>query len=130
MKIVDGTGAVMGRLASYIAKQALQGEEFAVVNCDKVIITGSKKNIESEFFERRNRYGSSQKGPKLSKTSEKMVKRTIRGMLPNHREGRGRVAWKKIKCYTGVPKEFEGQKMIKAGKEKRSKHSKVEEFTR
>jgi large subunit ribosomal protein L13 len=130
MKIIDGTGAVMGRLASYVAKEALKGEEFAVVNCDKVIITGRKKNIENEFFEKRNRFGSSQKGPKLSKTSEKMVKRTIRGMLPDHREGRGRIAWKNIKCYTGVPKEFEGQKMIKAGKEKRGKHSKVEEFTK
>ena len=43
MKIVNGENAVMGRLASYVAKEAMKGEEFAVVNCEKVIITGDKK---------------------------------------------------------------------------------------
>ena len=130
MKIIDGTDAVMGRLASYVAKQALQGEEVTVVNCDKVLISGNKKMIKEDFLKRRSRVGSSQKGPKHHKSSEKIVKRTIRGMLPDHREGRGRIAWKKIMCYNGVPKEFEGKKLIKAGKEKTGKYSKVEEFVK
>ena len=46
MKIIDGENAVMGRLASYVAKQALQGEEISIVNCNKVLITGNKKFIE------------------------------------------------------------------------------------
>ena len=37
MKIIDGTGLVAGRLASYTAKEALKGEEIAVVNCSDVI---------------------------------------------------------------------------------------------
>jgi len=36
-------------------------------------------------------------------------------MLPNYRTGRGRVALKKIKCYVGVPKEFEASKKIIVG---------------
>ena len=32
MKIVDGTGAVLGRLASFVAKEALKGEEFVILN--------------------------------------------------------------------------------------------------
>ena len=39
-------------------------------------------------------------------------------MLPSHRTGRGREAFKKIRCYVGVPKEFESRKKISAGKEK------------
>ena len=116
MKIIDGKGAVLGRLASFVAKQALKGEEFVILNCDKIIITGNKKMIKKEFEETRTKVGSGQKGPKVSRTSEKIVKRTIRGMLPNHRKGRGKEVFQKIKCYSGVPKEFEESKKILAGR--------------
>lgn len=46
----------------------------------------------------------------------------IRGMLPDYRKGRGRVAYKKIRCYIGVPKEFEHSEKInfeKSSTEKR-----------
>ena len=55
VKLIDGTNATMGRLASYVAKQALKGEEIAIMNCEKVIITGSKKNIGVEFYESRQK---------------------------------------------------------------------------
>ena len=130
MKIVDGQETILGRLASNVAKMALQGEEVAVVNCEKIIITGSRKNIEAEFFDKRHRHGHSQKGPSPSKLGERMVKRSIRGMLPNHRMGRGRVAWKKIKCYTGIPTEFEGKKMKKIKSDKKSKFIRIENVSK
>jgi len=128
MKIIDGTNAVLGRLASYVAKEALKGEEFVILNCDKVVVTGNKKNIQGKFQERRSRGGSSQKGPFHIKTSERVVKRTIRGMLPDHRAGRGRVAFKKIKCFNGVPKEFEEAKKIISGKPNPNKFIFVKEM--
>jgi large subunit ribosomal protein L13 len=130
MKIIDGKNAVLGRLASSVAKDALKGEEIVVLNCDQIIITGNKKNIEQKFKERRGRFGSSQKGPKHSKTSEKIVKRVIRGMLPDHRTGRGKEVFKKIKCFVGIPKEFEASKKILIGKEKKGKFSTVKEFSK
>ncbi len=130
MKIIDGAGAILGRLASYVAKEALKGEEIIILNCDEVVISGNKKTIKSEFKEKRSRVGHSQKGPKLIKTSERMVKRTIRGMLPEHRFGRGRTAFKRIKCYKGIPKEYEKEKKIIAGKEKPIKFSKIKEFAK
>ena len=130
MKIIDGSDTVMGRLASYVAKESLKGEEFAVVNCEKIIITGNKKSIKREFQERRSRVGSSQKGPKISQLADRIVKRTIRGMLPDYRNGRGREAWKRIKCYVGIPKELEKEKMVKAGKEKISKFIEVKEIAK
>ena len=121
VKLIDGTNATMGRLASYVAKQALKGEEIAIMNCEKVIITGSKKNIGVEFYESRQKLGSGQGGQKISRLPERIVKHAIRGMLPNYRKGRGKEAFKRIKCYKGIPKEFEDKKMIKAGKEKGDK---------
>lgn len=130
MRLIEGTGVTLGRLASYVAKEALKGEEINVFNCDKVIITGNKKTTEREFTEKRSRFGHSQKGPKHPATSEKIVKRAIRGMLPNFREGRGREAFKKIKCFKSVPKEFEGKELIIISKERKIKFSEVKEFTK
>ncbi|MEK6926552.1 MAG: 50S ribosomal protein L13 [Nanoarchaeota archaeon] len=112
MKILDGKGAVLGRLASFAAKQALKGEDIIVVNCKEIIITGRRKFTEENFRRKRGRVGTAQKGPKVSRLSHIIVKRAIRGMLPEHRWGRGREAFKRIKCYPDVPKEFESQEKI------------------
>ncbi len=130
MKFIDGKGLTLGRLASFVAKEILKGTEVAVLNSDLVIITGNKKTIEREFQEKRSRFGHSQKGPKHPATSEKIVKRAIRGMLPNHREGRGKEAFKRVKCYVGIPKQFEGKKPIVLNKERKIKFSPVKEFTK
>ena len=71
MKIIDGKGARLGRLASYAAKEALKGEEITILNCEQIIISGNKKNIEQSFHEKRSIVGSSQKGPKHSKTRDR-----------------------------------------------------------
>ena len=126
-KIIDGTGAVLGRLASYAAKQALLGEEVVIVNSEKVIITGNKKNIIHEFNEQRTRTGSSQQGPKISRLPYMIVKRAVRGML-SHRQGRGKVALQRIKCYEGIPEQYKDAKKIVGSKEKPGKFIEVNEL--
>lgn len=130
MIFVDGKGIAMGRLATFVAKEALKGEEVKVLNVDKVIITGNRKTTEKEFEIKRSRFGSSQKGPVHHATSEKIVKRAIRGMLPNHREGRGRDAFKRIMCYSGIPKEFEDKELVTISQPKKIKYAEVKEFTK
>ena len=131
MIVIDGTNTPMGRVGVLAAKQSLRGEVVRVVNCNKIIITGNKENILEEFLETRRRHGSSQKGPIINKTSpEKIVKRCIRGMLPSHKEGRGRVAFKNIMCYNEVPKELEAEKMIKIETTKKIKFSMLKDFTK
>jgi len=129
-KVIDGKNAVMGRLASYAAKEALKGEEIIILNCQDIIITGNRENILKEFEKERGKMGHGMRGPKHIKTSERIVKRVIRGMLPEHRWGRGREAYARIKCYVGVPKEFEGAKKIVSGKAKKIKFSPVKEFAK
>jgi large subunit ribosomal protein L13 len=130
MKIIDGKNTVLGRLASYVAKEAIKGEEIVVLNCNEVIITGNRKNIEDEFQVRRSRVGHSQKGPKHHKVSEKIVKRTIRGMIPDHRQGRGKEIIKKIKCYNNIPKEFQDKEAMKLETKKKSKFITVKEVAK
>ncbi|MCF7910774.1 50S ribosomal protein L13 [Candidatus Pacearchaeota archaeon] len=128
MKIIDGKGARMGRLASYVAKELLKGEEINIVNCNEVLITGNKKDIKGKFKIKRSRFGSSQKGPKISRRSDLIVKRAIRGMLPQHRNKRGKESFRKVKCYVGVPEEFKEKEKIKLKFEKPIKSIKVQEL--
>lgn len=127
-KIIDGKNAVLGRLASYVAKEALKGEEIVIINCEEIIITGNKKKIREDMEAKRKRVGSGQKGPKVSRTNQQIVKRAIRGMLPNFRTGRGREAFKKIRCYEGVPEEYKDSKKITSGKEKQTKFIRVKDI--
>jgi len=130
MKVIDGKNAVLGRLASYAAKESLKGEEIAIINCEQAIITGNKKFIQGDFQEKRERVGSGQRGPKISRTSEKIVKRAIRGMLPDHRLGRGKEAFQRIKCYVGVPPEFKDSKKITYNEEYKLKYITVKELAK
>lgn len=112
--IIDASGAVRGRVASVAAKQALAGNEVVVLNSEKALISGRDAEIIQDFKERRALNTIKPKmGPFFSRSPEKMLKRTIRGMLPDFRIGRGRIALKKIKCYIGVPNEFKSEKPIK-----------------
>lgn len=114
--VIDGESAVLGRLASYAAKQALQGIYIIIVNTEKVIITGNKQFLLREYGKRKEWIGSNQKGPRHTFSPEKIMKRTIRGMLPEHRWGRGREALKRIRCYDGVPVEYAQSEKVKIEK--------------
>lgn len=131
MKIIDGTNFTMGRLASYAAKLALKGEEVAVVNCKKVIITGNKKYYLKKFHEGKEKIGSGQQGPKYSSSVDKIVKRAIRGMLPRARiKGRGKDAYSKIRCYVGIPENLKDKEMEREPKALKKKFTRVGEILR
>lgn len=106
--IIDATNLVLGRFASFAAKQALLGENVNVINCEKAIVSGNKQRTLQDHKEKLHR-GSRTKGPFTRRRPNMFVKRVIRGMLPYKREN-GTKALKRIKCYVGVPEEFKDKK--------------------
>jgi large subunit ribosomal protein L13 len=106
--IIDASGAILGRLSTHTAKRLLKGEEIAVVNSEKAIISGKKSAIKDRYKQKRE-VGTYRKGPFYPRMPDMIVKRTIRGMIP-YQTPHGRTAFKRLKCYIGVPKEFEGKK--------------------
>ncbi len=119
--VIDAENATLGRLASYAAKQALLGKTIAIVNCEHALVTGKPRSVILEYQEARQRGGASLKGPFFPKSPERIVKRTIRGML-SYKQGRGEAAFKRIRCYNDTPAEFAEAQKIKAGKEKTVRH--------
>jgi len=107
--VINGDGLILGRLASIAAQRALAGEEIAIVNVEKVIISGNRARVLGNYYHKRER-GSTDWGPYFPRRPDHIVKRTIRGMLP-YKRPRGIDAFKRIKCYVGVPAEFANAKM-------------------
>ena len=113
MKVIDATGLILGRLAAKAAKLALLGEEIAIVNCEKAVISGKPELVLSEYKKKLARKSGTRAGPFIPKRADMYVKRTIRGMLPKKHwseESRGRKAFSRIKCYLGVPVEVKNEK--------------------
>jgi large subunit ribosomal protein L13 len=126
--IIDGTGAVFGRVCSFTAKRVLEGDEIVIVNSEKTILTGNKKDIIAKFEAVRKKGGHSQKGPKISNVPYMILRRSIRGMLPDHRKGQGKEALARVKCYDGIPEELKEEKMMKISAPKKLKFMELKEL--
>lgn len=116
--IIDGENAVLGRLASFTAKNLLQGRTVVIVNVEKVIIVGRREDILERYRGKRAKGGWGQHGPFFPTTPERIIKRTVRGMFKYKKE-RGAEALRRVKAYIGVPKEFQEATKIKSGKGKK-----------
>ncbi len=113
MKVYNGEGIVLGRLATQAAKDALLGEEVRVVNCEKIIISGVKTTTFAHEKQRYERKGYPLKSAKFSRIPDRYVRRSIRGMLP-WKTTRGKEAFKRVMCYRGLPEEFKGELIVLA----------------
>ena len=82
---IDATNAIVGRIGAYAAKRALLGDTIKIFNCEKAIMSGSKKQVTEKYYLRRNKIGQPQKGPFISRMPDRFFRRTIRGMLPYKR---------------------------------------------
>ncbi len=107
--LIDATNMILGRMATVIAKKALLGESIDVINCENVLITGNKVRIFQDYMQKRNR-GAPLKGPYYPRQPDRIVRRTIRGMLP-YKQEKGEKAFDRVMCYVGVPDKFKGQKI-------------------
>ena len=108
--IIDASNLVVGRLATYAAKQALLGKVVFIVNCQDAIFTGKRQSLLKEFREKFSR-GEFMKGPFITRLSDRIVKRAVRGMLP-YKQERGRSAYQRVMCYVGVPDGLKETKKI------------------
>jgi large subunit ribosomal protein L13 len=107
--IIDASNLILGRMASYVAKKALLGNKIDIVNCEKSIVIGKRKEILAKYH-KRMQMGVHSKGPFIPKMPDRFVKRTIRGMLP-YKTTKGSSVFKKIICHIGIPDKFKDEKI-------------------
>jgi large subunit ribosomal protein L13 len=104
-RVIDASGRVIGRLATEVSQAALDGEEVRVVNSEDAVISGDAEEVFEEYRQKVER-GARDRGPHFPKRPDKMLKRTIRGMLP-YKQERGKEAFSRVKTYLEVPDMFE-----------------------
>jgi len=105
--VIDAKGLILGRMASIIAKRLLQGETIIIVNAEKAAISGERLSRVREaktFLE----VGHPGRGPYHPRRPDRIVRRTIRGMLP-WKKPKGQQAYKRLKVFLGIPQELKGE---------------------
>ncbi|MBN1159735.1 MAG: 50S ribosomal protein L13 [Candidatus Diapherotrites archaeon] len=115
MTVIDGSGAVLGRLATNVAKRTLKGEYVDIVNAREIIIIGKKEMIFKKYKEKRRDISCAvnpYRGMHFPRTPEGIVKWSLRGMV-GHKSARGRKAMKCLKVHRGIPESLSKSKAIK-----------------
>ena len=111
--LVDADGAVLGRLASEVAKLLRGkhkptfaphldvGDYVVVINASKIVLTGDK--LTQKKVHRHSGYPGGLKSVSfdrlMTSRPETVIERAVRGMLPGNRLGRAML--KKLKVYAG-----------------------------
>ncbi|MFA5861414.1 MAG: 50S ribosomal protein L13 [Candidatus Thermoplasmatota archaeon] len=108
--IIDASGASAGRLASYVAKRLLAGEEVHIVNAEKATVSGRPDAVMERIDFKRD-VGTRRKGPYYPRVPHLMMKRTVRGMLNYQELPSHRAAYKRLKAHIGVPDELKDKQL-------------------
>jgi large subunit ribosomal protein L13 len=122
--IVDATDQVLGRLASVVAimlrgkhkpdftPHADCGDYVIVVNCDKVKLTGNKKD--QKVYIHHTGYPGGQRTVSFSrlqtKKPEAIIEKAVKGMLPKNRLGSE--LFRHLHVYTGNEHPHEAQQPV------------------
>ncbi|MGM0622259.1 MAG: 50S ribosomal protein L13 [Bacteroidota bacterium] len=120
--VVDAENAVLGRLASEVAKilrgknkpeftpHVDCGDNVIVINAEKVQLTGKK--LTDKVYLRHTGYPGGQRtqSPKdiLAKYPERLVEKAVRGMLPKNKLGRQ--LFRNLHVVVGPEHKYEAQK--------------------
>ncbi|MDE1871402.1 MAG: 50S ribosomal protein L13 [Candidatus Micrarchaeota archaeon] len=112
--VYDARDKVLGRLASTVAKDLMNGKSVVVINAEKAFISGNKQMIAKRYKVRLRlqEKENPEHSPYWPRRPDMLVRRIIRGMLPYHKKPSGKSAFKRLKVFVGTPKELNGRKPI------------------
>jgi len=118
--VVDGTNLIAGRLASNVAKLLIQGNRVSVVNCEKIMMSGTRANQIKEYreFLEINSIINYKHGPVHYRRPDTVIAKMIRQMLPFDRKPSGKESYQRLRTYIGSPKQIKSLEKIQFEKAK------------
>ncbi len=113
-EVVDATNMILGRLASYVAKEALKGKRVTVVNAERAVISGTKARVvaRAKTKLKTRTLASQEKSPTHPRRADTYVRRVIRGMLP-WKKPKGQQAFHRVIVHIGSPGNYASQQTVK-----------------
>ncbi|KAK9775625.1 putative Ribosomal protein L13 [Seiridium cardinale] len=117
--VIDGKGHLLGRLASIVAKQLLNGQKIVVVRTEALNISGEffrAKHLDQTvkyhaYLRKMTRYNPTRGGPFHFRAPSRIFYKAVRGMIP-HKTARGAAALERLKVFEGVPPPYDKQKKM------------------
>ena len=111
--VVDGRGHLIGRLASKVAKELLNGQRVTVVRCELLMRSGSlfRNKLKWHEFLNKRINTNPRRGFHHFKTPSRMFWKTVRGMLP-HKTPKGSAALARLKVFEGIPYPYDHKKRM------------------
>ncbi|BDQ31474.1 MULTISPECIES: 50S ribosomal protein L13 [Nitrosopumilus] len=118
--VVDGTNHIAGRLSSYVAKLLIKGNRVSIVNCEKIMMSGTRVNQIKEYreFLEINSVINPKHGPVHYRRPDTLIAKMIRQMLPFDRKPSGKESYQRLRTYIGSPKEIKSLEKIQFEKAK------------
>jgi large subunit ribosomal protein L13 len=101
--LIDGNQQyVLGRLAPVVAKLLLKGNHVAIINAEKLVISGKKEALYAKYKQKMDwkDKANPEHSPYWPRRPDLLVKRIIRGMLPYKRKS-GKEAYKRLRVFIG-----------------------------
>mmetsp|Transcript_47828 Transcript_47828/g.87949 ORF Transcript_47828/g.87949 Transcript_47828/m.87949 type:complete len:204 (+) Transcript_47828:109-720(+) len=111
--IIDCKGHLLGRLASIVAKELLNGQHVTCLRTEDINISGSlfRNKLKYADFKRKKMNSNPRRGPFHYRAPAKMFWRTVRGMIP-HKTARGAAALDRLKSFEGMPHPYDIKKKL------------------
>ena len=112
--LIDAKGHLMGRLASIVAKEILNGQRVVIVRSELMVLSGSLYRRRCDFLEFKNRNSNTNPrkgGPYHYKCPSKIFWRAVRGMVP-HKTKKGTAALNRMKIFEGCPHPYATRKKM------------------
>ncbi len=113
-EIVDASNLILGRMATYVAKRALEGQRMIIVNAERAVISGTKARVvaRAKTKLKTRTLGSQDKAPTHPRRPDNYVRRVVRGMLP-WKKSRGKDAFKRVRVFIGTPADYQGKPSVR-----------------
>eukprot|EP00246_Nothoceros_aenigmaticus_P017440 TRINITY_DN84_c0_g1_i1.p1 TRINITY_DN84_c0_g1~~TRINITY_DN84_c0_g1_i1.p1 ORF type:complete len:207 (+),score=30.34 TRINITY_DN84_c0_g1_i1:60-680(+) len=111
--VVDARHHMLGRLASILAKELLNGQRVVVVRAEEICLSGGLVRQKMKYlrFLRKRMNTKPSKGPIHFRSPSRILWRTIRGMIP-HKTKRGAAALERLKAFEGIPAPYDKMKRM------------------
>ena len=111
--VIDAKNHLVGRLASIVAKEILNGQRVVCVRCEDLNISGSFYRNKLKFLDklRKRTNTNPAHGPFHFRAPGRIFYRVVRGMVP-HKTHRGKCAMERLKCFEGIPEPYNKMKRM------------------
>ena len=114
--VYDAKDKILGRLASQVAKEMISArksgkqQRVIVINAEEAIVSGPRTKVLTDY---RAKYtlNHARKGPFFPRMPDKILKRTVRWMLPHQKNSSGRGALKDLRVMIGTPPNLSGDEL-------------------